>query len=223
MMVAAYSNKDAKHEKGVEDLVREKNIGGIIFFKGGPRQAGELTNRYQAAATHALAHRHGPGVGPGDALGQHHPLSRQMTLGALRSDTLIEAMGLEIAREMKRLGVQVSFSPVVDVNNNPANPVINDRSFGEDREAVARKGIAYMRGLQRGGVIATAKHFPGHGDTDTDSHKALPVIAHSRTRLDSLELYPFQRLVDEGLVSAMMVAHLEVPALDSTKGHAEHA
>ena len=95
--------------------------------------------------------------------------------------------------------MHVSFSPVVDVNNNPANPVINDRSFGEDRETVARKGIAYMRGLQRGGVIATAKHFPGHGDTDTDSHKALPVIAHSRTRLDSVELYPFQRLVDEGL------------------------
>jgi beta-N-acetylhexosaminidase len=142
---------------------------------------------------------------------------RQMTLGALRSDTLIEAMGLEIAREMTRLGVQVSFSPVVDVNNNPANPVINDRSFGEDRELVARKGIAYMRGLQRGGVIATAKHFPGHGDTDTDSHLGLPLIAHSRTRLDSLELYPFGRLVDEGL-SAMMVGHLEVPALDSTKG-----
>jgi beta-N-acetylhexosaminidase len=99
---------------------------------------------------------------------------RQMTLGALRSDTLIEAMGMEIAREMKRLGVQVSFSPVVDVNNNPSNPVINDRSFGEDRELVARKGIAYMRGLQEGGVIATAKHFPGHGDTDTDSHLGLP-------------------------------------------------
>jgi beta-N-acetylhexosaminidase len=105
----------------------------------------------------------------------------------------------------------------LDVNNNPANPVINDRSFGEDRELVARKGIAYMRGLQRGGVIATAKHFPGHGDTDTDSHLGLPLIAHSRTRLDSLELYPFGRLVDEGL-SAMMVGHLEVPALDSTKG-----
>jgi hypothetical protein len=91
-------------------------------------------------------------------------------------------MGLEIAREMKRLGVHVSFSPVVDVNNNPANPVINDRSFGEDRERWPVKGIAYMRGLQQGGVIATAKHFPGHGDTDSDSHYALPLIAHSRTR-----------------------------------------
>ena len=143
---------------------------------------------------------------------------RQMALGALRSDTLIEAMGLEIAREMERLGIHVSFSPVVDVNNNPANPVINDRRFGEDREAVARKGIAYMRGLQRGGVIATAKHFPGHGDTDTDSHKALPVITHGRARLDSVELYPFKRLVDEGL-AAMMIAHLEVPALDLSLIH----
>ena len=217
MMVAAYSDKDAKHEKGVEDLVREKNIGGIIFFKGGPGRQGALTNRYQAAAGTPLLIGMDLDWGLPMRLDSTIRFPRQMTLGALRSDTLIEAMGLEIAREMKRLGVQVSFSPVADVNNNPANPVINDRSFGEDRENVARKSIAYMRGLQEGGVIATAKHFPGHGDTDADSHHALPVIAHSRTRLDSLELYPFQRLVEEGL-SAVMVAHLEVPALDSTPG-----
>ncbi|HQZ43267.1 MAG TPA: glycoside hydrolase family 3 N-terminal domain-containing protein, partial [Flavobacteriales bacterium] len=142
---------------------------------------------------------------------------RQMTLGAIQNDELIEAMGLEIAREMKRLGVHISFSPVLDVNNNAANPVINDRSFGEDRELVAQKGIAYMRGLQKGGIMATAKHFPGHGDTDTDSHKALPVIMHDRKRLDEVELYPFRRLIAEGL-SAMMIAHMDVPALDSAVG-----
>jgi len=217
MMVAVYSNKDAKHEKGIEDMVRDHRIGGLIFFKGGPHRQAKLTNRYQAAATTPLLIGMDLEWGLAMRLDSTIRFPRQMTLGALYSDTLIEAMGMEIAREMQRLGVQVSFSPVVDVNNNPSNPVINDRSFGEDRELVARKGIAYMRGLQRGGVIATAKHFPGHGDTDTDSHLGLPLIAHSRTRLDSLELYPFGRLVDEGL-SAMMVGHLEVPALDSTKG-----
>jgi beta-glucosidase-like glycosyl hydrolase len=122
-----------------------------------------------------------------------------------------------VARGLRGLGINWNFAPVLDVNNNPANPVINDRSFGEDRELVARKAIAYMKGLQQGGVIATAKHFPGHGDTDTDSHLGLPLIAQTRARLDSLELYPFERMVSEGL-SAMMVGHLEVPALDTNPG-----
>ena len=217
MMVAAYSDRDAKHEQGIEDLIRQRNIGGIIFFKGGPARQAKLTNRFQAAAKTPLMIGMDLEWGLAMRLDSTIRFPRQMTLGALQNDSLIEEMGLEIAREMQRLGVHVSFSPVLDVNNNPANPVINDRSFGEDRELVARKGIAYMRGLQRGGVIATAKHFPGHGDTDTDSHFGLPLIAHSRTRLDSLELYPFQRIVEEG-IAAMMVAHLEVPALDSTKG-----
>ncbi len=217
MMVAAYSNKDAKHEAEIEALVRDRNIGGLIFFQGGPQRQARLTDRYQAAAPTPLLIGMDLEWGLAMRLDSTIRYPRQMTLGAHRDDALITEMGIEIARQMKRLGVHVSFSPVVDVNNNPANPVINDRSFGEDRELVARKGIAYMRGLQQGGVIATAKHFPGHGDTDTDSHYGLPLIAHSRTRLDSLELYPFQRLVDEGL-SAMMVGHLEVPALDSTKG-----
>lgn len=217
MMVAAYSNKDARHVNEVEQLVRERNIGGLIFFQGGPVRQARLTNRYQAAARTPLLLGMDLEWGLAMRLDSTIRFPRQMTLGALQDDAKVEAMGEEIARQMKRLGIHVSFSPVVDVNNNPANPVINDRSFGEDRENVARKGIAYMRGLQKGGVIATAKHFPGHGDVDSDSHHTLPLIAHSRMRLDSLELYPFQRLVEEGL-SAMMVAHLEVPALDSTKG-----
>ncbi len=217
MMVAAYSNKDAKHEAEIETLVRDRQIGGLIFFKGGPARQARLTNRFQKTARVPLLLGMDLEWGLAMRLDSTIRFPRQMALGALNDDALIERMGGEIAREMRRMGVHVSFSPVVDVNNNPANPVINDRSFGEDRELVARKGIAYMRGLQKGGVIATAKHFPGHGDTDTDSHYALPVIAHSRTRLDSLELYPFQRLVDEGL-AAMMIAHLEVPALDSEKG-----
>ncbi len=216
MMVAAYSNKDAKHETEIEALVRDRNIGGLIFFQGGPQRQARLTDRYQAAARTPLLIGMDLEWGLAMRLDSTIRYPRQMTLGAHRDDALITEMGMEIARQMKRLGVHVSFSPVVDVNNNPANPVINDRSFGEDRELVARKGIAYMRGLQQGGVIATAKHFPGHGDTDTDSHYGLPLIGHSRARLDSLELYPFQRSVDEG-ISAVMVGHLEVPALDSTK------
>jgi beta-N-acetylhexosaminidase len=217
MMVAAYSNKDTKHEAEIEQLVRERNIGGLIFFQGGPVRQARLTNRYQAAAKTPLLLGMDLEWGLAMRLDSTPRYPRQMTLGAHRNDERIEQMGAEIARQMKRLGVHVSFSPVVDVNNNPANPVINDRSFGEDRENVARKGIAYMRGLQNGGVIATAKHFPGHGDVDSDSHHTLPLIAQSRMRLDSLELYPFQRLVEEGL-AAVMVGHLEVPALDSNKG-----
>ena len=217
MMVAAYSNKDGKHEQEVGKLIRDHNIGGLIFFQGGPVRQAKLTNTYQSLAKTPLLLGMDLEWGLAMRLDSTIRFPRQMTLGALQDETLIEQMGAEIARQMRRLGVHVSFSPVLDVNNNPMNPVINDRSFGEDRENVARKGIAYMRGLQKGGVIATAKHFPGHGDTDMDSHYSLPLIAHSRTRLDSIELYPFQRLVKEGL-SAVMVAHLEVPALDSTKG-----
>ncbi|MCB0790557.1 MAG: serine hydrolase [Flavobacteriales bacterium] len=217
MMVAAYSNKDEAHTREIEQLVREEDIGGLIFFQGGPVRQAILTNRYQAEAPTPLLIGMDLEWGLAMRLDSTVRFPKQMTLGAMREDAAIEAMGAEIARQMQRLGVQVSFSPVADVNSDPDNPVINDRSFGEDREAVARKCIAYMKGLQAGGVIATAKHFPGHGDTNVDSHKALPVIAHSRIRLDSLDLYPFEQLMREGL-SAIMVAHLEVPALDSTPG-----
>ncbi|MBK8580390.1 MAG: serine hydrolase [Flavobacteriales bacterium] len=217
MMVAAYSNKNEAHAASVEKMVREQGIGGLIFFQGGPVRQAQLTNRYQAAAVTPLWIGMDLEWGLSMRLDSTVQFPRQMTLGAVQDADKIEAMGAEIARQMKRLGVQVSFSPDVDVNINPANPVINDRSFGEDPEHVALKGIAYMRGLQRGGVIATAKHFPGHGDTDQDSHKTLPKVTATRARLDSVELRPFQQLIDAG-VGAMMVAHLEVPALDSTPG-----
>lgn len=217
MMVAAYSNKGADHVAEIERLVRERNIGGLIFFQGGPGRQVNLTNRYQAQARTPLLIGMDLEWGLSMRLDSTMRFPRQMTLGAIQDETLIERMGEEIARQMKHIGVHVSFSPVLDVNNNAANPVINDRSFGEDRVNVARKGIAYMRGLQRGGVLATAKHFPGHGDVDSDSHYTLPHIAHRRARLDSIELWPFRQVMREGL-GAVMVAHLEVPALDSAKG-----
>lgn len=215
MMVAAYSNKDERHYSEIERLVRKYNLGGLIFFQGGPLRQAALTNRYQAAARTPLLIGMDLEWGLSMRLDSTQKFPYQMTLGALADDRDIERMGEEIARQMKRLGVHVSFSPDVDVNVNAANPVINYRSFGEDPELVARKGIAYMRGLQNGGVIATAKHFPGHGDTNKDSHKTLPLVGASRQRLDSVELVPFRRLFDAG-VSAAMVAHLEIPALDST-------
>jgi beta-glucosidase-like glycosyl hydrolase/CubicO group peptidase (beta-lactamase class C family) len=138
-----------------------------------------------------------------------------MTLGAVENDSLIYRMGTEVARQLKRAGIHVNFAPVVDINNNPDNPVINFRSFGEDKNNVTRKAIAYMKGMQDHGILTTAKHFPGHGDTGTDSHYALPQINHSRQRLDSLELYPFREIINAG-ISGVMVAHLNIPALDSS-------
>ena len=141
---------------------------------------------------------------------------KQMTLGAIQNDSLIYLMGRQIAKECKRIGLHVNFAPVADVNNNPLNPVIGMRSFGENKYKVAHKAYMYMQGMQDEKVMANGKHFPGHGDTDSDSHKTLPYIAHSKERLHSLELYPFQYLFDRGLAS-IMVAHLNIPSLDTTK------
>lgn len=215
MMVAAYSNKNEKHYSEIEQLVRKYHIGGLIFFQGGPVRQAVLTNRYQAAARTPLLIGMDLEWGLAMRLDSTIRFPRQMALGAMADDSSLERMGLEIAREMQRLGVHVSFSPDVDVNVDPTNPVINERSFGEDPAMVARKGLAYMRGLQNGGVLACVKHFPGHGDTNTDSHKTLPLVTASRARLDSVELLPFQELINAGVAGAM-VGHLSVPALDST-------
>lgn len=215
-MVAAYSNKDDKHINEIENLVQNYHIGGLIFFQGGPvRQAG-LTNRYQSKAKVPLMIAMDAEWG----IGMRIPDStmsfpRQMTLGAIQDDQYVYKMGAEIARQCRRLGVHVNFAPVVDVNSNPNNPIIGMRSFGEDKENVARKGIAYMKGMQDNGVLANAKHFPGHGDTESDSHLSLPVINHSKERLQQMELYPFKKIISEG-VGSIMVAHIHIPAYDNT-------
>ena len=126
-------------------------------------------------------------------------------------------MGVEIARQCKLLGIHINFAPVVDVNSNPNNPIINNRSFGENALKVGELSIAYMKGMQDNNVLACAKHFPGHGDTDTDSHIRLPVVNHSKKRLDSIELYPFKRLVNSGIAS-VMTAHLNLPQLKLEPG-----
>ena len=218
-MVAAYSNKDQAHVNEIKKLVKDYEIGGLIFMQGTPEKQIELNNTYQSLANIPLMIAIDGEWGLPMRLKNTHLFPKQMTMGAVQYDSLIYNMGKEMALHCKRMGIHVNFAPVVDINTNPKNPIINYRSFGEDRDNVANKGIAYMKGMQHQGVLACGKHFPGHGDTDTDSHKALPVIKHDKKRLDSIELYPFKKLTQAGLGS-MMVAHLYIPAYDSTKNTA---
>ncbi|MBC8045740.1 MAG: serine hydrolase, partial [Fimbriimonadaceae bacterium] len=218
-MVAAYSNKDAAHENQIEQLIKKYNIGGLIFMQGGPVRQVRLTNDYQSISKIPLLIAMDAEWGPAMRLDSVIAFQRQLTWGAIQNDSIIYNTGKIIANQLKRLGVQVSFSPVIDINNNINNPVIGDRSFGEDKFNVALKAIAYMNGLQENGIIACGKHFPGHGDVSSDSHLTLPVINHNKARLDTMELYPFKVLINEGLGS-IMLAHLFVPALDDTPNQA---
>jgi len=218
-MVAAYSNKDKTHVKEIKKLVDEYKIGGLIFFQGGPVRQAMLSNCYQSCSKVPLLISMDAEWGLAMRLDSTTKFPRQMTLGAIQNDSLIYQMGVEIARQTKRLGMQVNFAPDIDINNNPLNPVIGNRSFGENKLNVTKKALMYMKGMQDNHVLACGKHFPGHGDTDSDSHKTLPTIKSSRARLDTLELYPFKELIAQGLGS-MMVAHLSIPALDTTPNQA---
>ena len=214
-MIRAYSDKGPEHVDDILDLIRQYNIGGLCFFQGGPARQVMLTNLYQAHARTPLIIAQDFDWGLGMRLDSTLVYPRQMMLGAIQDEQLIYQMGLDIAAQMKRIGVHMNLAPVLDVNNNPLNPVINSRSFGEDKHRVSRLGIAYFIGLQDGGILCAAKHFPGHGDTESDSHYTLPVIPHGRERLLSTELYPFRQAIHEG-IAAVMTAHLHLPALDST-------
>lgn len=216
-MVDAFSNKDSLHVAQVTQLIDSFHIGGLIFFQGGPVRQANLTNFYQSRSATPLLIGIDGEWGLSMRLDSTMRFPRQMTLGAGAKPEQVYQMGLEIGRQCKRMGIHINFAPDADVNNNPANPIINSRSFGEDKKAVADLAVQYMRGMQENGVLACAKHFPGHGDTDTDSHLSLPVVHASVERLDSIELFPFRKLIQQGLAS-VMVAHLFVPALDSTNG-----
>lgn len=214
MMIRAHSDKGPEHTAQVEELLRKYKVGSMCFFQGSPEKQIELINRYQKQAKLPLMMAIDGEWGLGMRMvASTMSFPRQLMLGAIQDNNLIYRMGQEIARQCRRVGLTVNFAPVADVNNNAANPVINSRSFGEDRSNVAQKAVQYMRGMQDEGVLACAKHFPGHGDTNVDSHYDLPVISHPRGRLDSLELYPFRELAAAG-VGSMMVAHLQVPVLD---------
>ena len=218
-MVAAYSNKGQTHIDEIKALITDYKIGGLIFMQGGPIRQINLVNYYQSISKVPLLMSIDGEWGVSMRLDSTIRYPRQMMLGAIQDNSLIYEMGKTIANECKRVGIQVNFAPVIDVNNNPSNPIINSRSFGENKFNVAQKGYQYMLGLQDQKVLATGKHFPGHGDVSKDSHKTLPVINHSYERIDSLELYPFKQLINTGL-GGIMVAHLYIPALDNTKNTA---
>lgn len=218
-MVAAYSNKDDKHREEIAELIQNQQLGGLIFFQGGPVRQAHLTNYYQSISKVPLFIAMDAEWGINMRLDSVLTFPKAMTLGALPQENLIYEMGKEMARQFRELGMHINFAPVVDVNSNPNNPVIGFRSFGEEKRLVARKSLAYMKGLQDHGVIANAKHFPGHGDTESDSHYTLPVIRHSENRIKDIDLYPYRELIDNDLMS-VMVAHLHIPSLDSEKNKA---
>ena len=196
-------------------LVRE-GLGGIIVMDDPLVPDMQLINELQGLARIPMIVSIDGEWGAAMRFYEFSAFPRAMQLGALDDENLVEQAGRAIGEELRDIKIFVNFAPVVDVNNNPRNPVINTRSFGERRERVAALGAAYLRGMQSAGVWGSAKHFPGHGDTDVDSHKGLPVLTFERSRLDSLELYPFRRLIEEG-TAMVMVGHLSVPALDSSR------
>ena len=215
IMVAAWSNKDTTHINEIRKLITNWGIGGIIFFQGGPVRQALLTNDYQRLSKVPLMIGMDAEYGLAMRLDSTIRFPRQMTMSAIDSDSAVYQMGNEIARHCRRLGVHVNFAPDADINSNPNNPIIGSRAFSDDRESVARRSYYYMKALQDNHILATGKHFPGHGDADSDSHLTLPVIKQDTTALDTMELYPFRRLIAQGL-GGMMVAHLSIPSLDST-------
>ena len=202
------------YDKKVTELVKKYNIGGVCLFQGNPTLQAATVNSLQAIAKTPIMMCIDGENGLGMRFDSIIPLNRQMMMGAVQDETIIYNYGKLVGEQCKRAGIHVNYAPVVDVNNNPNNPVINDRSFGEDKYKVASYGIAYMKGMQDVGVMACAKHFPGHGDVDVDSHKDLPVINKTIAQLDSLEFYPFKQIFKAG-VGSVMIAHLSIPAIDN--------
>ena len=215
-MVDVFSNQSQKETEKIKDLIKEQYIGGILFSKGGPMQQAKLNNEFQELSKVPLLIGMDAEWGLAMRLDSTYALPWNMTLGAIPNLKLIEKAGAAISRHSNRLGVHINFAPDVDVNTNPKNPIIGNRSFGEDRDEVSKRAIAFMNGMQSEGALTCAKHFPGHGDTQTDSHKTLPTISFSKERIDSIELYPFRQIIEKG-VNSVMVAHLDVPALDPEK------
>jgi len=213
-MVPAYTNQ-LENRAALEHLIRDEHIGGIIFMQGTAERQVDAVNHYQQLAAYPLLMAQDAEWGLAMRLSGQTPYPKNLTLGAITQDSLLYAYGKQLAQECLSVGVQVNFAPVVDVNNNPNNPVINVRAFGDNKHVVARRALMLMQGMQAGGVMAVAKHFPGHGDTDVDSHVDLPTVPHKRKRLEELELYPFAQLIRAG-VQGVMVAHLFVPELDNT-------
>lgn len=214
MVIRAHSNLGPDHIEKVVNDIEKYNVGALCFFQGGPVRQANLTNYYQSIAQTPLMITIDGEWGLGMRLDSVTKFPYQLTLGALNDTDLVYRMGLAVGEQCKRLGVHVNYAPVVDINNNPKNPVIGYRSFGEDKYKVAQLGVAYMKGMQDAGIMACAKHFPGHGDVDVDSHYDLPVVNKTIAQLDSMELIPFRALFNAG-VGSVMIAHLAIPSIDN--------
>ncbi len=214
-MIAANSRESNElYYQKIDSLIMHYDLGGVIFFQSGPNELKNLLDRYNRVSNLPLLTSIDAEWGLGMRLDSVELFPWMMTLGAIQDDNAIYDFGFEVASQLKSLGVHINFAPVLDVNNNPNNPIINRRSFSSDVDIVSNKALAYMKGMQDNGVLACGKHFPGHGDTDVDSHKGLPVLNHDMERLDSLELKPFQYLIQRGL-GGVMIAHMNLPLIDT--------
>ena len=216
-VIQAFSNKNKNHKDNIINIIRNNNIGGIIFSKGSAHKQVDLTNDFQSESSIPLLIGMDAEWGLNMRLDSTFSFPWNMTLGAIKDNNLIRQVGRSIADHCKRIGVNFNFAPVVDINTNPDNPIIGNRSFGESTQNVSSKSLNFMRGQQEMNILSSAKHFPGHGDTSTDSHKTLPFISHDKKRILKTELKPFKTLINNGLES-VMIAHLEVPSLEKTKG-----
>ncbi len=213
-MIDVYSDKREDQAK-IKSLIEQYHIGGLVFFQGTAARQAELTNLYQTYSDIPLLIGFDGEWGLDMRLDNTFKYPFNMTLGAIQNDLLVQEFGSQIGKHHKRIGINMNFAPVVDINTNPKNPIIGNRSFGENKYNVTRKASAFVKGMQAQRVLANAKHFPGHGDTESDSHKSLPFVGFDKNRIETVELYPYEKLFSQGL-SSVMVAHLNVPSLDST-------
>ena len=198
-MVQAYSNLDEKHETFISEMITKYHVGSLIFMQGTPEKQAVLNNEYQALAKVPLMIGFDGEWGLDMRLKNTYKFPWNMTLGAIQNDSLIQQFGEHLGKHCKRLGIHINFAPVVDINVNPENPIIGNRSFGESKENVTQKAIAFTKGMQSQGVLANAKHFPGHGDTDTDSHLDLPWVRKAEVELQACEWVPFMKAIESGV------------------------
>ena len=213
-MIQAFSDQGDQHTKTLQRSIEKYKIGSVAFFKGSPEKQAEITAALQKSSRIPLLIAMDAEWGLGMRLDNSISYPKAMTLGAIQDNQLIYNMGKEIGRQLTRLGVHINFAPVADLNSIPDNPIIHDRSFGDDKREVSRKAFAYMKGLQDAGLIACVKHFPGHGSTKKDSHKTLPVVSKSLTEMHDYEMFPFKYLLNRG-VKSVMVGHLHIPSMDN--------